>query len=95
MYLVFRGVKDAEALLAHLLLITSSDISVASDVIGVRVDSAKEAELILNDRYISSMEDVPGGYWCSETVDDGMFLDISEGALRSRSRKIPGRRARR
>ena len=95
MYLVFRGVKDAEALLAHLLSITSSDISVASDVIGVRVDSVKEAELILSDRYISSMEDVPGGYWCSETVDDGTFLDISESALRARGRKIPGRRARR
>ncbi|MBQ4369068.1 MAG: hypothetical protein II805_04780 [Candidatus Methanomethylophilus sp.] len=94
MYLVFCGVRDAEALLAHLLRLTSSDISVASDVVGVRVFSAEETERILADRFISGMEDVPGGYWYAETVDDGRFEDLSESALRARGRGSAGRRLR-
>jgi hypothetical protein len=94
MYLVFRGVRDAESLLAHLLRLTSSDVSVASDVVGVRVSSAEEADRILADRHVSAMEDVPGGYWCAETVDDGIFMDLSESALRARGRRPAGRRPR-
>ena len=94
MYLVFRGVADTELLLSHLLRLTASDITVAAGTVGVRVSSADEAERILADRYVSGMEDSPGGFWCSEALDDSLFLDLVESALRSRGRSPLGRRRR-
>lgn len=82
MYLLFRGVRDYERLLSAILALTDSDVQYAPGLLAVHILEYGDEGAILDDPMVAEMDDVPDGYWCSEVVEDDLFLDEVETVLR-------------